>query len=168
MEITIRKPLTDEKPALREIWRRVFATEDEKLFFSYHYSPDASLVADHAGVPVASGYVFPVGSFAGAGKPAPCAMIYAVATLPEHRSRGYGAAIVRELISAAQAAGYPAVILRPSEDSLFEYYNERSELRDMFYISEKRYQSAPAGAVGIKPTPATADEYSKLRKALLS
>ena len=97
-----------------------------------------------------------------------CAMIYAVATLPEYRSRGLGGAVVRELIAKGQEKGYPAIVLCPSEDSLFGYYSARSGLKDWFYVNESVFDAPMTGSSSIELTAQEPEAYARLRGGLLS
>jgi len=171
MEITIRNPKTEEAAALRHIWKTVFGTNDDEAFFNYYFKPSGCIAAGPESAPVSAGYFLPIGNIICGSHVIPCAMIYAVATLPEHRRKGYGAAVVRALISAGEAAGYPAVILCPSGDELFGYYSANTELREWFYASERDYElplkaTGQSGQSGLSRL--SAEEYRVLRNTLLA
>lgn len=168
MEIVTRQPLIEETPALRYIWENVFESGDDEIFFRFYYKRDMCLVAVQEGTPVSAGYLLPAGDILCGESSIPCAMIYAVATLPEYRNRGYGAGVVRELISTAYAAGYPSVVLCPSSDSLFEYYSEHTELREWFYVSEQIYSAPPEVSCLPILSGITACEYNRLRETVLA
>jgi hypothetical protein len=63
-------------------------------------------------------------------------MLYAIAALPEARGRGHGGEVTRALTLTAGELGYPAVVLRPGGESLFEYYRRRAGFCDWFYARE--------------------------------
>ena len=167
MTSIIRAPGLDEMPALHRIWTEAFGGEDIASFFSHYFDPEFCAVAAVGGAPVAAGYLFPTGGLICGGIVIPCAMIYGVATLPGYRSLGYGAAVLRELLLTARRAGFPAVALCPSEDSLFEYYSARTELRDWFYIVERSFEKPRSGGARVELAPAGAEEYGRLREAAL-
>ena len=110
-----------------------------QAFFYNLFTPDRCCAVIEGDAPVAAGYLIPAGNLVVEAHKTPCAMIYAVASLPEHRNRGYGTTVVRELITVAHSDGYPAVVLCPSDDSLFEFYSVRAGFRDWFYLSEQRF-----------------------------
>ena len=177
MNTGLRPSRNEDAAALHHIWKTVFGGGDEDLFFSSYYDPELCIVAEVNNTPAATGFILPVGNMVGGDRSVPCAMIYAVATLPEYRSRGFGKAIVNELISAGRAAGYPAIVLCPSEDSLFEYYSSRSELRDWFYTKEKTLDVPLSvesmaeinhGSSTAKLISLDVEDYACLRKDLLS
>jgi len=167
MEHIARQPSIDEVPALRDIWRAAFGGDDDEVFFCSIYDPALSVVVGPEGAPVAAGYLIPSGNIVCGRKAVPCAMIYAVATLPGHRGLGHGAAVVGGLVSLAREEGYPAVVLCPSEDSLFGYYSRHSELVDWFYTVERTLGIAPMGASDSRLTKITIYEYNEIRKYLL-
>ena len=168
MSIAIRHPGSGEAADLRNIWKTVFGGSDEEIFFNNYYSAEYSIIAELDGSLAAAGYILPIGSLIIDERSIPCAMIYAVATLPGHRSRGLGKSVVNELISSGRAAGYPAIVLCPSEDSLFEYYSVRTDLRDWFYVSETVTGAPQKKNSVVNLSILDPDEYARLRGSLLS
>ena len=192
-ELSVSAPRIDEIPALRAIWKTVFGEVGEKAFFSHLFNAELCAVAKVGDAPAAMGFLVEAGDIVTCWTPElkatqksnaaqtykqgitdapkaahlPCAMIYAVATLSKHRGLGLGTAVVNELIIKARERGYPAVVLCPSDDSLFKYYSERTDLRDWFFVHEQIFENAPAMS---RPAPIkriSADEYCTLRECLL-
>ena len=168
MSIPTRFAQLTDIPALRAIWAAAFGEGDEADFFSFYFKPETCVVADRDGSPVAAGYLVPFGDIVYSGADVPCAMIYAVAVLPDFRSLGYGKYLVRDLISAGHSMGYPAIVLCPSDDSLFEYYSARTDLRDWFYAAERRLSIVPPPDSIAELSRISADDYSELRERLLA
>ena len=168
MAATIRRADTGDRQALQNIWINAFGSGDESVFFDHFSGREICIVAVHDDTPAAAGYILPAGNLKCGGLSFKCAMIYSVATHPEYRNRGFGAAVVRELISAGHAADCEAVVLCPSDDGLFEYYSTHTQLRDWFYICEKKYETAPAARNCVELTAVTANEYNHLREDMLS
>jgi len=168
MEIVTRRPRIEEISALRHIWKTVFCSDDDEIFFRFYYNRDMCVVAVREDVPVAAGYLLPVGNILCGEQHIPCAMIYAVATLPEYRRHGYGSEAVRALISASRDAGYPAVVLCPSDDDLFDYYSENTELREWFYTNERSCGISQTGTGFAELSRITSEEYRVLRNSLLA
>jgi len=166
--IKTRQTYPDEIPVLQSIWEAAFGDTGKAAFFSHYYTPELSACVECDGVPVAAGYLLASGDLINGIKPVPSAMIYGVSTVPSHRGKGFGSAIVRELIGLARKYGYPAVVLCPSDDSLFEYYSNRSGLRDWFFIDEQRYQApdTPESYSHVL-TGISSDEYCLIREAIL-
>ena len=168
MEIEIRKPLIGEEDALGYIWKTVFDDGDESAFFNYYYNPELSIIAAHSGIPVSTGYLLPAGNLICGDLTVPCAMIYGVATLPEYRKLGFGTAVVRKLILTAHSAGFPAIVLCPSTNSLFEYYSSRTDFRDWFYIMERKFKKIPQTSTADRLVEVLPNDYNNARKKLLA
>jgi len=163
-----RLPRDDETPSLRNIWTEVFGGCDDGVFFDHFYDRDMCRVIFHHGIPAAAGYFMPAGNILCGDLTVPCAMIYAVATLPPYRNRGYGAEIVRQLIAAGNEAGYPAMVLCPSSDDLFNYYSKNTVLQEFFYTSEHCLKISEAFNDSADITEITAQDYYDLRENLLT
>ena len=192
-DVSVSAPRIDEIPALRGIWKTVFDEVGEKSFFSHLFNAELCVAAKVEDTPAAMGFLIEAGDIVTCWAPEPktakkkdasqaykqdktdapnaahipCAMIYAVATLNEHRGSGLGTAVVNELISIARKRGYPAVVLCPSDDSLFNYYSERTDLRDWFFIDEQILKNAPVMSLSAPLERISADEYCALRERLL-
>ena len=128
----------DELPALRHIWDEVFGTGGG-IFFSHCCDPKMCVVVTQDNKPVSMGHLLPAGNFTYGETKIPCAMIFAVATLNKYRGKGYAGDVVDGLIQLAREKSYGAVILRPADDWLFEYYGGRSGFSEFFYINEQKY-----------------------------
>ena len=173
-EMLIRKPHPGEKPDLQDIWSLVFGNTGLNSFFELLYDERLCIIADAGGNPAAVGYLIPTGDLMLNHTQVPCAMIYSVATLPEHRGKGFGTAVVRKLICLARELDFPALVLCPSDGDLFEYYRRHTELKEYFYIKEqildygqitKRKLSDDCMAM---LSEVNVDEYIILRENLLS
>jgi len=175
MEAIVRHPETDELPALSRIWKTVFDDGCEADFFDHYFDPSHCIIAQYGDVIAASGFLLPAGHIINGMQRVRCAMIYAVATLPEHRRLGYGETVVRQLISRGHELSYQAIVLCPADDSLFEYYKTRIELRDWFYVFEQKITFAQIhnGCVDSQPmsaarlTRVSEERYGRLREEML-
>jgi len=181
----IRNAKLSEVSKLKTIWEHVFGNVGKDEFFKIFFDPGLCVIAEHNNAPASMGFLVPFGDIVHCdtaldnssipGAPTPCAMIFAVATLPECRSMGFGALVVNELIRLAHELGYPAVVLCPSDDGLFDYYSSRSEMHDWFYIYEHFINIVDDNAMSnyktVIDTPPliklTLSEYNKLREELL-
>jgi len=168
MHILMREPRIEEMPVVRNIWNIVFASADVDDFFSFYYNRELCVSAIYDGTAVAAGHLLPAGELGLGGRRVPCAMIYAVATLPEFRSLGIGSAIVNELISIGRSAGFPAIVLCPSSDSLFDFYSAHTEFRDFFYICERKVSYSHANPINAPISAVSPSEYALLRRGLLA
>lgn len=143
---TIRPSLPGDEPALKELWSIVYGDEDALIdcFFRELYRPGSAFTAEEDGKIVSAAYIV---DFSGA------RYIYAVATHPEHRRRGYGKAVV------LAAVGKEPAYLVPASEALRNWY-----AREMGAVTINR---RPVYAVETELSPITAGEYARRREALL-
>lgn len=126
----IIRPLTiDDALEASEIWTQVFGDDERLVFefyrlFSHQYGfgmcaeLDGKLVAT-AYCPEDMYYVEPDGTeHAGA-------YLYAVATLPAHRKHGLAKKMCHALLDIAWEQGKEFVFTKPSEESLYGWYEEK-------------------------------------------
>jgi GNAT superfamily N-acetyltransferase len=166
-------------PALKALWQTVFGddAEDIDYFFDVYFSPGLTAVIGAPEAPAAAAYALPVGDLIlpdgeivlRDAMRVPCAMIYAVATHPEFRGRGYGAAVSRAAERLAVGAGFPAAVLKPADAGLFDFYEKHTDFRPFFGAYEfklTRDQLTPAPAW--TPSPVSPGEYRRLRNRFLA
>jgi len=169
IETLIRLSKSEDLPSLHKVWEDVFASPDKDLFFDYFYKPERCVVAQVENKVCAMGFILPVGDFVCNGSSYPCAMIYALATLPQYRNYGIGSALVSKLVLQGQKSGYPVTILCPSSDDVFNYYSSKTEFKDRFYIDEKIYSNLPAtSSSNTHLSDLSAKEYLNLRNYKLA
>ena len=106
-------------PALQELWTLVFGDPPAlpQAFFQHAFVPQGCYYHSEAGEPVSALYLLPVELRGARG-----AYLYAAATLPALRGRGYMRALVREALAGARAAGLQFVYLCPAEEALYAFY----------------------------------------------
>lgn len=175
---SVRTAAPEDIPALRALWHTVFgdALADIDRFFDVFFSPDLAAVAGPAGAPVSAAYAVPVGELV-LPRPGPdrhavrrygCAMLYAIATHPDFRGRGCGEAVTREACGLAIRAGCPAVVLKPAEDGLFEFYEKRTAFRTFFETCSGTINRADLPEPRLlSAAQATPEEYRALRNIFL-
>ncbi|UOO37569.1 GNAT family N-acetyltransferase [Oscillospiraceae bacterium CM] len=172
-QATPRLASLKDVPALKELWRLVFddSAQDVEDFFKIFFSPDHTVVIDGGTGIVAASYLLPVGSLVlPDGQRFACAMIYAVATHPAQRGRGYGASVTTAAEKQALALGYDAVVLKPATDGLFDYYARKSDFVEFFGVYEEAFESAALTppTPGVAAVPVSPLSYRQRRAALLS
>jgi len=153
---------------LREIWKQVFRSDDGDLFFEHFFTPERCIIIENSGKTSAMGFLLPGGDFVTGNTSYPCGMIYALATLPEYRSKGFASEIVHKLIEEGYKSGYKAIILCPSDDALFDYYHQRTVFRENFYVCETKYNAFGTCEENFTITDASAHEYHDIRESLLA
>lgn len=147
MNNTPRPSRPGEEAALRQLWKTVFGDSDAFLdrFFSLVYTPGMAWVIDEVDEIVSAAYAIPLEN---------AVYIYAVATHPKCRGKGYGKAV-----TLAAAQGKPAY-LYPAETSLRDWY-----AREMGAVTVSWRPDFPAQASGQR---ITAEEYNRRREAILT
>ena len=135
-----------DEPGLRELWKRVFGDSDAflDLFFREIYVPGMAALVEEGGRIVSAAYCVPFGE---------ARYIYAVATAPEHRGRGYGKAV-----TLLAADGRDAYLCPASKELRRWYMDEMGALP-----ASIRPALVPTGV--LRPIPA--EEYAARREALL-
>lgn len=144
--MTPRPSRKGDENALKALWREVFGDTDEYIdaFFQNVYQPGMASVIEEDGTVVAAAYAVPFGAVR---------YIFAVATRPEYRGRGYGRAVV-----FAAAGGEPAYLC-PASATLRCWYALTMRARTVSYRS-----SVPLPAVRRK---ITAEEFRARREVWL-
>ena len=137
-----------EEAALRQLWKLVFGDSDSFLdrFFSLVYTPGMAWVISEENEIVSAAYAIPLEN---------AVYIYAVATNPKCRGKGYGKAV-----TMAAAQGKPAY-LYPAELSLRDWYAR--EMGAVTVSCRPKFDIPAKSAVQI-----TAEEYNRRREALLT
>lgn len=169
-------------------------------FFETYFSPDMVTVMDDGGKIVSAAYIMPVGDLVlpqlkhdifqiggsqiepghsaerrygsqdSADKRYPVAMLYAIATHPDARGHGYGEAVTRAAYNQAVKKGCPAVVLKPADAGLFDFYGKRTDFRDFFDAYEADWTAAalPPPDSQYKMMPVSPAEYRNIRRGLLA
>ena len=142
-----RPSLPGEEAALRQLWKLVFGDSDAFLdrFFSLIYTPGMAWVICEEDEIVSAAYAIQLEN---------AVYIYAVATNPKCRGKGYGKAV-----TLAAAQGKPAY-LYPAELSLRDWY-----AREMGAVT---VSYRPKFNTSDQMRPITAEEYNHRRESMLT
>ena len=147
-------------PGLRELWKRSFGDGDPFLddFFRTGFSPDRCrcLVCD--GTVAAALYWFDC-RYEGR----TYAYLYAVATHPDYRRRGFIRSLMEDTHRELKDRGYAGAMLVPADEGLRQMYAAMG-YGDCTTVS--RF-SAEAGSASLALRPVDRAEYGTLRRALL-
>lgn len=158
MSNTILRPWQPEdKPALRELWRVGFGDGNEVIdrFHGTLLKPDGCIVAEADGKAVSAMYILHGQTLRPFRKHVLTAgYAYALATLPDHRGRGIGAAVYRACCDKILETADMACVL-PSEAALYPFYEKANGAAPVSYIREavmtrsEMQSAAPAMAARI-------------------
>lgn len=156
----VLKPDISDIPSLRVLWKRAFSDTDEFLdgFFNTAFSTERCRCVKNENLVIAALYIFDC-----IYRYEKLAYIYAVATLPEHRGKGIGKALIKETLKQLEKLGYCGAILVPSDDKLFDFY-EKLNFKTACYV-DKIECFASENPVPLRTV--NAKEYGMLRKKYL-
>lgn len=113
------REITKREAECRELWMEVFGDEREEVdrFLIDIHNADNLLTHSEQGRVVSMLNIVEINTDYG-----PTAYLYAIATAPQWRGRGFAERLIRQAIDVSRERGYKAVMLIPSEESLVEYY----------------------------------------------
>lgn len=152
-----------------KIWKECFGDEEDFISFylEHRMTEENMLVIYEDGKVVSMASFLPV-EYYHEGEYVPARYVYAVATLPEYRERGFAKEIMR---FAADKYAQP-LVLSPAEESLYGYYEKMGFKRA---FTERKQEpagviramelEAPSDNVMDSIEPVTPEEYVKIRDA---
>ena len=145
--------------ALKKLWQAAFNEPMEAIngFFDLAYSPDRCRILEENGQIVSALYWFDCEY--GGGK---LAYIYAVATDPAHRGKGFASRLLEETHAFLKKQDYAGVVLKPA-NGLFPFY-ERLGYSTCGFIRRFPAEAGNLPATLKKLSPA---EYGRLRRSYL-
>lgn len=163
--------------AVAQIWKTCFGDEEEyiQFYFEHRFQEDNMFVIFADGKPVSMASFLPTEILVG-GEYRPAKYVYAVATLPEYRNRGYAT----EIIKHASEKYKEPLILQPAEETLIEYYRKMGFEETFPAYSDDREVPVPRNAIvlqeceknpegktlaGWKFESTTPEEYQSIRDA---
>ena len=137
----IRKANAVDQPALHRLWEIVFDDPPDLVQAFYdHFPPEVSgRVLCKGGRICSAAYLVPGNWFVSPQEIMPAAYVYAVATDPEERKKGYAAKLMHEIAALAKERGI-LLYTRPAEQSLFPWYEEKLGAENIGYYQERQFQ----------------------------
>jgi len=167
---SIRPAAARDIPALRSLWARVFGDSEEYIdrAFSRLALPEKACVLTLSGRIVSAMYIIETaGAESEEGKAVPACYLYALATAPEYRRRGYGAHVVSAAADMAFDLGFDIAMLAPAGESLFPFY-ERLGFSTFGTYDEISLSFPKRELPCAELFPAEPEDYFSRREALLS
>ncbi len=141
--IEIRTSKKTDIPSLKSIWKICFGDDDEyiEFFFTNKYVDENTYVLTLDGICAAMLTVIPVKTETPAGMAFDSAMLYAIATHPKYKGRGYSTELMEYTAKSLSEKKIYSLILVPAEESLFNFYAKRGykaifSVRECFYHNE--------------------------------
>lgn len=166
---TIRPLTISDGTQAAKLWHTVFG-DDEALVLEFfrlfahtpHFGVCAELdgqIAAAAYCPGGTDYLSPDGTVRHG------AYLYAVATHPDHRKQGLAKEICLLLRNTAFEHGTDYVFTRPSEESLYPWYEEKIGAIPLLGGRFEAFHRTEGGSLTVKPL--CFKEYAELREKLL-
>ena len=168
--VEIRPGRPEEIACEKGLWKLAFGDDDEYIDYFYRRGEDSQvLVLLEDGVVRTMVALFPVElSLPGGGK-ASSSYIYALATHPEARKKGFGRSILRYVDFYLQEHGRDCVTIVPAEASLHKFF-ETVDFSECFSTRKMELLRPMIGAPapGDRLEPCAPADYEALREALLA
>ena len=166
--VRIRTSAMADRPRLRELWKLAFGDSDAYIdcFFAACPDPERMLVLEREGEIWAMTAWFDMPLVAASGETWPGAYLYAVATRPDCRGKGYAGKLLEWAAGWLWTKGYKALTTVPANAGLHKFFAS-NEFEEQFSLVDG--EITPDIAVA----PATmaevsAEAYGQLREGYLT
>ncbi len=158
----------------KEIWKRCFGDSGPYIddFYLNRYHPDQTMLLQDGQI-IAMLTMLPVSIITAAGRRVEGAMLYAIATHPDHQNRGAGRQLVESAHQHLHDLGLAFSLLVPAYEELFEFYRplgyrEAFPLREIHVKRHDLYVMPAAPDSTCLITPLSPAEYNQRRERLLA
>ena len=172
--IEVRFAEKGETARQKEIWKLSFGDSAQYIdfYYTHRYREDETLLLLEGGEIAAMLTMLPVRVTASSGASLNSAMLYALATHPEYRHRGYASRLLEFASHHLGQQGIFFSVIVPAGKKLFDYYRSKG-FRDFFFVRQlsfdrKRLESLPVGGNNCTITAISPQEYNLVREKLLS
>lgn len=164
MSILIERAENADQPALHRLWETVFGDEPETVqtFFDRFPPEAAGWVVREDDEIRAMAWLLPGSWLLTEDSMQAVGYVYAVATAPEARGRGFAGDLMQAIMDFADQRSL-LLYTRPAEDGLFSWYESRMEAGSVGTVEEIEYTAAEAAEM--TPVPVDALTYQGLREA---
>ncbi|NTV90911.1 MAG: GNAT family N-acetyltransferase, partial [Clostridiales bacterium] len=172
--IETRPSVPEDIADLKKIWKACFGDEDSYIdfYFDDFHKPENAVVLLDDGKLASMSACFPVTYAKSDSNTQKLLYVYAFATAPDYRGKGYGAMLLEELEKSARDKGCEGLVLVPANEGLFGYYGKLG-FSEAFFLRETEVLFTPEAyerseTSGNKLRTASAEEYNQIRNSLLS
>lgn len=166
--IVLRISRWTDEPRLKELWKLAFGDEDAYIdhFFQGYYAPERMLVLEQDGVVQAMTAWFDMPLVSAQGQKWESAYLYAVATHPDCRGKGFAGRLLAFADQWLGERGFACVTTVPARPDLHGFFGQNGfeecfALERRQYISRTKIGPAPLVRVGV-------EEYAQLREEILT
>ena len=159
----------EETPRLKELWKLAFGDEDTCIdfFFTGNYHAENMLVLLEDGVIVTMLYLMPL-TLKGPNITATAHYVYALATHPAARQKGYGRQLLAYADQQLREMGDDCITVVPAQPSLHKFFSTVG-FSECFAtrLEEVPATLVPDAAPGAEVSPLSPQDYNTLRRTLL-
>lgn len=163
----IRLATASDADRLKRIWHTCFGDPEQyiEFFFQNEFDPQKTVVFEADGQACSMFFLLDSTVWI-SGAEHQAAYLYAAATLPEYRSRGFMGRMIQFSGELCRAMGKGYIVLVPASESLFDYYS-RFGFQTYFYDApEVWYPSSNAWRAGQGSSPqADSSTIEQIRRA---
>jgi len=166
MELRISRQ--QDMPQLKELWKLAFGDEDAYIdhFFQRYYAPERMLVLeDENGVQAMTAW-FDMPLLSAQGQRWSSAYLYAVATHPDCRGRGFAGQLLAFADRWLKGQGFACVTTVPARPDLHKFFGQNG-FAECFALEQREYVPQP-GTNTVLLKPVDSEEYGELRERLLT
>lgn len=163
----LRPSRIQDEPRLRELWKLAFGDEDAYIdhFFSRYYAPERMLVLEETGVVQAMTAWFDMPLVFAEGTRVSSAYLYAVATHPDCRGKGFASRLLAFADRWLAEQGFACVSTVPARPDLHVFFGQNGfeecfALERWAYVPRTKIAPAPMARV-------EGEEYALLREQVL-
>ena len=166
----IRISVPEDIPVQRELWALAFGDAGAYVdnFYENYYRPERVLVLEENGIVRAMTAWFDTSLAVPGRKPLRAAYLYAVATHPDVRGRGFSGQLLSWADEHFRSLGFDAVTTVPAQPSLHHFF-ARNGFQECFTHDQRNF--VPAGPVSTPSfvlDPVSPARYGELRELLLA
>ena len=172
--IEVRFAKEGETARQKEIWKLSFGDSNRYIdfYYAHRYREDETLLLLEGEEIAAMLTMLPVRVTTPAGASLNSAMLYALATHPEYRHRGYATRLLELTSQHLGKQGNFFSVIVPAGKKLFAYYRNRG-FQDFFFVRQvsfdrKKVESLPVGGNNCTITAISPQEYNLIREKQLS
>lgn len=165
--LQLRTSRTQDVPFLKKLWKLAFGDEDAYIdhFFTRYYTPERMLVLEENGSVRAMTAWFDMPLALADGTLVPSAYLYAVATHPDCRGKGFAGRLLSFAARWLKEQGFSCLTTVPARPDLHLFFGQNG-FEEHFALYQREYHPTQAAI----PAPLAAVDvarYNDLRKALL-
>jgi len=164
----LRPSCKEDIPRLRLLWELAFGDGGDYVdnFFHNYYAPERVLVLEEEGEVQSMTAWFGSTLRLPHGGTDRCAYLYAVATHPDCRGKGYAGALLRYCGQHLKGLGYQGLTTVPARAELHMFFAQNG-FQEYFVQQEAEYTASPGVSVKGTLVSITPEEYRTWRETLL-